>query len=190
MEKNRLQELRKKQVIYLNTLFILLVGVLLTLILTGVQSSMIYILLGITFLIPALSVQIFKKANPLLELFPAMKELHLYEREKLKKSWRNYYTASSILQVAVSLFFFSQVIVRDQSGAFIDGIPLWYLFAIPLLFLILMNNNLRLHAKKIDLKTEEQLQVYAYERRLFAIVFASVALVMIVLGSIFVILVS
>lgn len=190
MEESRLRTLRRKQMLYMNILFVISLLLFFTLVISEATAPVIYTVLGLIFLISPLSLQIVKRPNPFLLLFPGMKELFQYEKEKLGESWRNYHTSGFILQMVLSLFFFIQAMMREADAPFMEGIPSWYLIVIPLILFVMVNMNTRFHARRIDQKTEEQLKAYAYEKMLFSIVFASVALVMTVLGAIVVIMMT
>ncbi|SEN03611.1 hypothetical protein [Lihuaxuella thermophila] len=183
MEERRLNNLRRKQFIYMNLMFAVTLILLLGLVLSRASGVVVYSVLGLIFLIPAISLQISKRPHPFLQLFPGMKELIRYELDKLGNSWRRYYTSGFLLQFALSIFFFIQALIRDGNTPFMEGIPFWYLIVIPLVMLLVLNFNLRVHTRRIDQKTPEQLKVYADDKMLFSLVFASVSVVMTLLGT-------
>jgi cytochrome c biogenesis factor len=190
MEANRLQALRKKQVLYLNigfTAYILLCG---SLILARTSAVILYLGLGCLFLFSAIRLQWMKHSAPWLPRFSGMKELEQYESRKLGESWRKYYTSHFILQMVLSLFFFVQAFVRERNVPFSEVIPFWYLALMVLLLFGVGNLNLRLHARRIDRKTAEQLKAYADDKMLFSLVFASVFLVMTILGTLIVLVLT
>lgn len=190
MEESRLRTLRRKQLIYMNLVFAFTLLILLALVLSQASGAVVYTVLGIIFLIPPISLQIAKRPHPFLQFFPGMKELTRYEMEKLGDSWRRYYTSGFLLQFALSIFFFIQALMRDGKTPFTEGIPFWYLIVIPLIMLLILNLNLRFHARRMDQKTPEQLKVYADEKMLFSLIFASVSIVMTLLGTIVVIVMT
>jgi Ca2+/Na+ antiporter len=190
MEANRLQALRKKQRLYLNielVAYILIFGIL---ILAGTAAVLIYLGLGFLFFLSSIRLQWMKHAHPRLLLFPSMKELDQYESRKLGESWRKYHISQFILQMVLSLFFFVQAFVREGNVPFIEAVPFWYLAVMVLVLLWIGNVNLRLHVRRIDQKTAEQLKAYANDKMLFSIVFASVFLVMTILGTIIVLVMT
>jgi Ca2+/Na+ antiporter len=190
MEANRLQALRKKQRLYLNielVAYILIFGIL---ILAGTAAVLIYLGLGFLFFLSSIRLQWMKHAHPRLLLFPGMKELDQYESRKLGESWRKYHISQFILQMVLSLFFFVQAFVREGNVPFIEAVPFWYLAVMVLVLLWIGNVNLRLHVRRIDQKTAEQLKAYANDKMLFSIVFASVFLVMTILGTIIVLVMT
>lgn len=182
MEMQKLQELRKRQWGYTNLVFIILLALFYLLIYLELSSRAVYFLLGIAFLLVPINSWIFKRPQPWLTLFPGMKELVQYEKEKLQDSWRHYYTASAILFSVFSIFFFVQALFRSDRP-FMEGIPFWYLIVVPVILLLIGNLNIRFHIRRMDNKTPEQLKVFAYERMLFTTVFASVVLAMTLLGA-------
>jgi Ca2+/Na+ antiporter len=190
MEESRLRTLRQKQFLFTNVLYLAYILLVAGLIVSGASAFIIYSVLGTVFLISPLAIQVMKKPNPFLLLFPEMKELYEYEKEKLGSSWRSYHTANFFLQIALSIFFFIQAIFHDSSAPFMEGIPLWYFIVIPLILLYIGNMNLRFHIRRIDTKSPEQLKVYAYEKMLFSIVFASVAVGMTLIGVIVVMILT
>lgn len=183
MQMQKLQELRKRQWIYTNVVFVILLALFYLLIFFNLSSRVVYILLGIAFLIVPINSWLFKRPQPWMTLFPEMKELVQYEKEKLQDSWRQYYTASSILFLVFSIFFFIQAIFRSGHLPFIEGIPFWYFIVVPIILILIGNINFRIHIRRIDTKTPEQLKVFAYDRMLFSTVFASVVLVMTLIGA-------
>ncbi|MBA4493107.1 hypothetical protein ACFO25_07500 [Paenactinomyces guangxiensis] len=190
MEESRLRTLRRKQLLYTNLLFLVNLLIVFALIAFQAAAPVVYTVLGLIFLIPPLSLQIMKRPNPLLFYLPGMKELFQYEMDKLGSNWRRYYTSSSILLVALSVFFFVQAVMQDGNKLFMEGMPVWYLVVIPLALIYIGNMNLRFHARRLDEKTPEQLKAYAYDKMLFSLVFASVSVVMTVLGAIVVMLMT
>jgi len=186
MQKQKLQELRKRQWVYTNLVFVILLAIFYLLVLLNISSKTMYVLLGVAFLVYPLSTMLAKSPQPLVAFFPGMRELIGYEKDKLQDSWRHYYASSAILFVAFSVFFFIQAIFRPGNAPFMEGIPSWYLIAIPLVLFFIGNMNLRFHNRRIDGKSPEQLKAYALERMLFSIVFAAVVLGMTVIGAIFI----
>lgn len=178
MEQVQQKELRKKQLIYTNLIFFLYGIIAYGVIFTGSTGLVVYLVLAGIFLISPVSFFLFRTPQPLLVLFPRMKELQVYEKEKLKDAWFSYYVTNAILQVAASIFFIIQAFIRNPKLAFIEGIPVWLIFAISAILLWIGNGNQLFHAKRMDTKTYEQLKSYAEDRRTFALVFATVALIM------------
>ncbi|MCH5583823.1 hypothetical protein MK805_02425 [Shimazuella sp. AN120528] len=178
MEQTKWKELRKKQLIYTNLIFFLYAIIAYSVIFTGATGLIVYLVLAGIFLISPIGFFLFRTPGPLLLLFPGMKELLIYEKEKLKDAWFSYYFTNAILQVAATIFFIVQAFIRNPKLAFIEGIPPWIIFAISVILLWIGNGNQLFHAKRMDAKTYEQLKSYADDRRTFAMVFAIVALVM------------
>lgn len=182
MEQVQQKELRKKQLIYTNLIFLLYGVIAYGVIFTGSTGFVVYLVLAGIFLLSPVSFFLFRTPQPLLVLFPRMKELQVYEKEKLKDAWFSYYVTNAILQAAASIFFIIQAFIRNPKLAFIEGIPVWLIFAISAILLWIGNGNQLFHAKRMDTKTYEQLKSYAEDRRTFALVFATVALVMTVIA--------
>lgn len=178
MEQAQQKKLRKKQLIYMNLIFLLYGIIAYGVIFAGSTGFVVYLVLAGIFLISPVGFFLFRTSQPLLVLFPGMKELQVYEKEKLKDAWFSYYVTNAILQVAASIFFIIQAFIRNPKLAFIQGIPVWLIFAISAILLWIGNGNQLFHAKRMDSKTYEQLKSYAQDRRTFALVFATVALVM------------
>lgn len=182
MEQAQQKKLRKKQLIYMNLIFLLYGIIAYGVIFTGSTGFVVYLVLAGIFLISPVGFFLFRTPQPLLVLFPGMKELQIYEKEKLKDAWFSYYVTNAILQVAASIFFIIQAFIRNPKLAFIQGIPVWLIFAISAILLWIGNGNQLFHAKRMDTKTYKQLKSYAQDRRTFALVFATVALVMTVIA--------
>ncbi|WP_028776267.1 hypothetical protein [Shimazuella kribbensis] len=178
MDEIQLKNLRKKQWIYSNIIFLFYALLAYSVIFSGATGLVVYLVLAGIFLISPIGFFLFRTPQPLFLVFPGMKELQVYEKEKLKDAWFTYHVTFAILQVAATIFFIIQAFIRKPQIAFIEGIPYWLIFAISLVLLWLGNTNQIFHAKRIDTKTYEQLKVYAEDRRTFAMVFAVVALVM------------
>jgi hypothetical protein len=183
MDADRLRILRRKQFLYSNVIYIVLIGLFMALVLSPLSARTVCTILGVVLLISALRLQLVRRTHLLLGLLPAMKELLAYERQKLGDRWRDYYASGFFLQLVVSLFFFVQAVMRPGKIPLYEGLPRWWFIVIPVLFLLLANLNLRIHTKRIDEKTEEQLHIYAEDKRLFTLVFAGVATAFILLGS-------
>lgn len=162
----------------MNLIFLLYGIIAYGVIFAGSTGFVVYLVLAGIFLISPVGFFLFRTSQPLLVLFPGMKELQVYEKEKLKDAWFSYYVTNAILQVAASIFFIIQAFIRNPKLAFIQGIPVWLIFAISAILLWIGNGNQLFHAKRMDSKTYEQLKSYAQDRRTFALVFATVALVM------------
>jgi hypothetical protein len=178
MDEIQLKNLRKKQWIYSNVIFLFYALIAYSVIFSGMTGFLVYLVLAGIFLISPIGFFLFRTPQPLFLFFPGMKELQAYEKEKLKDAWFTYHITFAILQVAATIFFIIQAFIRKPQVAFIEGIPYWLIFAISLVLLWLGNTNQIFHAKRMDTKTYEQLKVYAEDRRTFAMVFAIVALVM------------
>lgn len=183
MLEGRLQGLRKQQVIYSNLLWVVYLAIPLSLAIWGATAPVVYSVLGVLMLVSPFWLLVLKRPNPLLLLFPGMKELARYEEEKLGEHWRRYNLSGLFLSIALSIFFFVQAVMRNGNDPFIVGIPFWYLLAVPVLVLWVANINLRFHSRRIDQKTTEQLQAYADDRILLSIIFASVLSVFAVVGA-------
>lgn len=177
MEKAHLHALRKKQLLLTNLIFLFYAIIVFAVIFSKATGLVVYLVLAVIFLISPLGLLLFRTPQPLYLLFPGMKELQTYEQTKLKDAWFSYQLTSSILQIAASIFFLIQALIRNPKLPFIEGIPYWVIFAIFVVLLWIGNGNQLFHARRIDHKTYEQLKVYTEDRRTFAIVFAIVALV-------------
>lgn len=184
IEESRLATLRKKQIVYSNILYITYMVIIFGLISVRLSAPVLYGILGGFFVIVPIILYFIKINNPLILLFPQMKEIFQYEKEKLGENWRRYYTSGFLMQVALGIFFIVQAFFRAGDGAFIDGIPMWYFIVTPIVMLVIGNVNLRFHIRRMDGKTVEQLKDYAYDKMLFSTVFFSVALVFILVGAV------
>ncbi|MBA4542663.1 MULTISPECIES: hypothetical protein [Thermoactinomyces] len=184
MDENRLCELRKKQSIYSNLFYLCIIALLFVFLLVEPAARLVYFIWGCLFVLFPLISWWMKSPNPFLHLFPEMRELYQYERDKLGEKWGAYYTSTSLLLFVVGIFFFVQAWIREGNIRFGEGISWWY-FVIVLLFLILLGNvHLRSQARRIDSKTPEELKDYASDKMLFSLVFASVAIGMTLIGTI------
>ncbi|MXQ53557.1 hypothetical protein [Shimazuella alba] len=182
MEQAHLRSLRKKQLLYTNIIFLLYGILAYGVIFSRATGLVVYLVLAAIFLISPIGFFMFRSPQPLYLLFPRMKELQTYEKNKLKDAWFSYHITFAILQVAATIFFIIQAFIRNPKLAFIDGIPYWIIFAVSAILLWIGNGNQLFHARRLDNKTYEQLKVYAADRRTFAMVFAIVALVMTVIA--------
>lgn len=178
MEQTKRNALRVKQLIYTNIIFLLYGIIAYSVIFAGATGLVVYLVLASIFLISPIGFFLLQSPQPLMLWFPGMKELHTYEKEKLKDAWFEYYLTNAILQIAAAIFFIIQAFIRNPKLAFIEGIPPWVIFAVSAVLLWIGNGNQLFHAKRLDTKTYEQLKSYAQDRRTFALVFAIVALVM------------
>jgi hypothetical protein len=184
MEQSQLKQLRKRQLVYTNIIFLFYGLITYSVIFSGARGLIVYLVLAAIFLISPIGFFAFRTPQPLYLLFPRMKELQAYEKEKLKDAWFSYHITFVILQVAAAIFFVIQAFIRHPKHAFIEGIPYWLIVAISAVLLWIGNSNQIFHNRRIDYKTYEQLKSYAEDRRVFSLVFASVALVMTVLAII------
>jgi hypothetical protein len=183
MQENRIRELRQKQLIYTNILYVCFLLFLFVFIFFKVTATAVYLLLGIFCLVSLLGSLLTKAPNPLILLFPGMKEVNRYEKEKLGERWSAYHLSSVLLLLVGGIFFFVQAWVRDGNAPFVDGMPGWYLAGAPIAFLLIANWHLLSHIKRIDKWSAEKLRAYAGEKMLFSVVFVSVVLGMTVLGT-------
>lgn len=188
MEKNQLTNLRKKQIIYTNLIYFGYFLLVVVLLLAQASAFIVYSVLGVIFLLSPISLWLTKRPNPLLLLFPQMKDLIDYEREKLGEVSRRYFISGMILQLILSGFCFFQAIIRGNV-LFIEGIPWWYLLIVFLLLTYIGNLNLRFHIRRFDQKNTKELSVYAKDQTLFTLVFAVVFIVFAVIGSFLVLVV-
>src|SRR4051812_43433035 len=113
MKQVQQKELRKKQLIYMNLVFFLYGIIAYGVIFTGSTGFVVYLVLAGIFLLSPVSFFLFRTPQPLLVLFPRMKELQVYEKEKLKDAWFSYYVTNAILQAAASIFFIIQAFIRN-----------------------------------------------------------------------------
>lgn len=181
MDKEKLQELRKRQRVYLNLFLFLYMGIVIGLILVlNATRGDIYELLGVSFL-AAVVVQWVGKKKP-SSLLSSMRKLGVWEREKLGESWRTYYLPGTILRVILAVYFFMQAKVYSGNSPFRYEIPRWYLIVIPLILLWVANLNMAFHARRIDTKTPDELKQYSQEKMLFTKIFAAVSSVIGLIG--------
>ncbi|MBA4547779.1 hypothetical protein H1R82_08215 [Thermoactinomyces intermedius] len=189
MDPAKRNELRKKQRIYTNVLILVYLGILALLALAQLSSLVIYTLLGVLCFLVAISSFWLKTFHPTLLLFPGMKELIRYEKEKLGETWKKYHLSSVILAVVLGVFFLGQAWFR-QDLYFLEGIPVWYIAVFIVGVFLIGNLSLFAHARRFDRLSEEQIRVHAAERSLFTVIFACVVLGMTLLGSVFILLIS
>lgn len=178
MEESRIRLLRRRQIIYTNLLFLIYAGVVFGFILTGATTPIVYLILAVIFLISPISL-LFRSPNLLLLLFPSMRELANYEKEKLGDQWLRYQLSFVLIQLGASIIFFIQTAIRPHV-VFMDGIPIWYFIVIPLILLILANSSERSHARRIDNHNYEELKSYTADRILLTTIFTSIAMVVMV----------
>ncbi|SDZ24773.1 hypothetical protein [Thermoactinomyces sp. DSM 45892] len=183
MEDTQLRSLRRKELLYTNILFIVYAVVIFGLILGRASTPFVYTVLAVIFAISPLSMIVFHRSNVLYLMFPGMNELLCYEKEKLGDQWLRYQLSNVYLQVAVSLFFLIQAIIRP-AHPFVNGLPLWYFLVVPAVLWTLGNLNIRSQARRIDRSDYEQLKIYTGDRVLFTSIFSIVALV--ITGVVFV----
>ncbi len=181
MEETLRRRLQKKQMLYTNMIYLICVLIVFLLVLFQASSGVVYSTLGIIFLLSPISLWFTQHPNPLLFLFPDMKSLIHDEKERLGEVRRIYYTSGALLQLALSGFCFVQALIRG-STPFIQGIPWWYLVVAVLALFYIGNLNLRFHHRRLAQKSQQELTVYAKDRALFSIVFASVFLFFVVVG--------
>lgn len=182
MEKTLRRRLQKKQALYTNIIYLIYILIVLLFILSRASAFVVYSILGIIFLLSPISLWLTQHPNPLLLLFPGMKPLIDDEKERLGDVGRTYYLSGALLQLALSGFCFVQAFLRG-TAPFIEGIPWWYWFAAALALFYIGNLNLRFHHRRLDQKSQEELAVYAKDRALFSVVFASVFLFFVVVGA-------
>jgi hypothetical protein len=190
MEQAHLHELRKKQLLITNLVFLFYAIIAYGLIFSRVTGLVLYIVMAVIFLILPIGLLFFRVPQPLHLVFPKMRELQRYEQEKLKDVWFSYYTSSMILHIAATIFFIIQAIIRNPKLPFIEGIPIWYIIGISIILLWVGNSNQIFHTRRIDQKSYEQLKIYASDKRTFALVFAIVALTATVLAILVVTIMS
>lgn len=188
MEKQQLKKLRKKQMIYTNLIYLLYMFIIVILIFIQASAMIVYSILGVIFLISPVSLFFNKRPNPILQIFPGMKKLIDYERQKLGEISRKYFMAGAVLQILLSGFCFFQAMIRG-SVSFIEGIPWWYLLMAAILLIYIGNLNLRFHIRRFDQKDAQALSVYAKDQALFTFVFAAVFLVFVIIGAFLVLVV-
>lgn len=182
MTEGKLRSLRKTQLLMHNIAYVLYGVLLAILIIVGASGPVVYGVLAILLLITPLTIWFFKKTHPLYAFVPSLRELETYEKEKLQGAWQKFYSGSSLLQVAMSLFFVVQVIIRDSQRPFIDGLPIAYFIVVCIAFLVLANWNDWSNAARVDQKTTEQLQSFTDDRFLMTVIFGGVALIMTGIG--------
>ncbi|RAL25828.1 hypothetical protein [Thermoflavimicrobium daqui] len=190
MEASLLKELRKKQWIYQNIIFLVYTILFLVLVFSGVSSLIVFLVLG-GFLILSAVIRYFTKRPYLfLTIFPGMREIEKYERDKLGNAWLKFFAPSMILPITVGLVLFIQALFRGKQTPFISGIPIWYFIIAWILLIYIGNMNLRFHIRRMDQSSAETIREYAQEKMTFAILFTIVVLIMSSIGAIYVALVS
>lgn len=174
MDQVRLTEFRKKQWLYTNIIYLLYLCIICFFIMIKVSGWVVYVFVGMIFFISAVAGFFFKIGNPILLLFPGMRDISNYERGKLGEAWRQYHLVTLLLQLLLALFSFSQAWVKGQQVGFLQGIPLWYWIVAVLLLVYMGNLNLRFHIRRFDQKSNAQLVEFAKDQSLFTLILIGV----------------
>ncbi|SHE65545.1 hypothetical protein SAMN05444392_102244 [Seinonella peptonophila] len=186
MKKDDLQRLRKQQWFYINGLYLFYIVILCLLLAFQASAFIVYTLIGIVFLLQSMPTLIFATGNPLLAIFPPMRTIWQYEREKLGVVWRRYYLSQSLLQILVALFAFVQAWLRWGQATFLEGVPIWYIVIAVIVLIYIGNLNQHLHIRRFDQMEQAKLIELAKDRSLFTMILAAIFLVFLVVGTILV----
>jgi hypothetical protein len=185
MEASQLKELRKKQRIYQNILFVIYFLLFLGFLYFEVSSLVVFITLGTILILAGIMILITNRTGFVLRLFPNMKELYEYELDKLGKARKKYYAPSVILSMVAAVILFMQAIFRASEKPLIEQVPIWYFLVVFAVILYTANMNLRIHIRRVDTQSEEKLVEYAQEKLLFTIILSVIILLFVGVGGLY-----
>ncbi len=185
MEATHLKELRKKQQIYQNILFVIYFLLFLGFLFFEVSSLVVFITLGTILILAGIVILITNRTNFVLRFFPDMKELHEYELKKLGKARKKYYATNVILSLVAAIILFLQAIFRASDKPLIDQVPIWYFLIIFVVIVYTANMNMRIHIRRVDTQSEEKLVEYAREKLIFTIILSVIVLLFVGLAGFF-----
>jgi hypothetical protein len=184
MEANRLKQLRKKQMLFLNGVLVLALLVLFGVI-VGVEPSAtdVYRVLSVL-MIGFVLIELFSMLWPERFKFFAgpsfMQELLAYEREKLGKQQDN---KARIIRVGLQLFLASQFLVysvtRANKPMVIDDMAAFLKFYIPvnLVILLVLNLSILYRSYSIDHAGSDQLRWHTLQMLVAGVVLGVLMLV-------------
>lgn len=161
MDDLRLRKLRTTQFI-LSNLFILVAAIPILLFISTYSLAIFQRIIGVVILVTAIMNMISKSLNfNLFGLFPSMRELMKYEKEKLGKEYRKIRWTQFSAQLFVALMLLFQSFFQHTPDITFS-VQETMLFTIPVLIITVIGINIGLvyHVKKIDNGTEETLKGY------------------------------
>jgi hypothetical protein len=166
MDDLRLRKLRTTQFILINS-FILVALTTFTLFTTifisNYSLAIFQRISGVVILVTAIMNMISKSLNfNLLGLFPSMRELMKYEKEKLGKEFFKIRWTQFSVQLFVALMLLFQSFFQHTPQNVTFSVQEYMLFIIPFLLILMIGINIGLvyHVKKIDKGTVETLKGY------------------------------
>lgn len=148
MTSYEIKKLRVRQLLLLNgsILFFLAASYILQ-ILIDITYSQMFIFLGIVTLIQ--SILGWVKRNSAKSIFPYIKQVAIYEKEKMGNEWSKQRTVGSIWTLLVSSILFFNAYFHSDSGEILKIEPM-FLFFLTIAILALINISMIIHSRKVD----------------------------------------
>ncbi|NHN33376.1 hypothetical protein [Paenibacillus agricola] len=172
MDPARLKKLRILQFIWTNS-FILVAISTFTLLINMYSLSAFQRVVGIIILVVAIF-SMLKKTTDLniYGLFPSMRELMKYEKNKLGNEYQKMRWTQIASQLFISVMFLAQSFLQHPPNTADFSLKDTMLITIPVVLVLLVAVNIGLvyHAKKVDLGTNESLKGYTKKSMLIGLV--------------------
>jgi len=166
-----LKKLRFKQIIILNIMYVLLIG-LVAIFLIFIKSLKYFsFMAGAICLSSFIIGMIIRKRGELMEIIvPSMKPLFDYERDKLGVEYWILKKRQLIIQALLAVMMvFQGITISNNNLSVYDKPNLYILLSIALLMLAVLNISSYFHIKKVD-KSNTELKGYANRTMLYGII--------------------
>lgn len=161
MTRERLAYLRKKELIYLNGVFLVVLILMYLILYVSGDFSVFFFFAGSVICLQGVGVLLLK-GRSFLSLFPEMDELEIYKEKKMGAEWKSHQRMAmvsaaflifgSIFMIGQSLFVFSET----EIDFFLMGFAL--LFFPLLISVIVINIGYYFYNRRFDRVTTEKLQ--------------------------------
>lgn len=164
IEVKRLRSLRRKQYIITNIFNIIMVTIFFVLLLNEISLNKIMICLGVFIFLTPMFERWFDRL--IYILFPYLKELSIYEEEKLGEEWDKMKTSNNVTNFIVGTLLILDGI-KNHSVIRPEELSLRVMILVYFIFIILINSSLFFHNRKIDKGNINSLKGYTRKQILF-----------------------
>ncbi|NIK11656.1 hypothetical protein [Alkalibacillus almallahensis] len=169
LPESDLKQMRTKQILVTNALFILLMAIFVVLVtLVDMRMTLFFLVLGVSLL--SQSIVGFIKKQPIKSLVPIFNRVANYEQQKLGDEWEKQRKIGHFTNLLVSmLMLFQAYIYHGSKNYYIQMDIIIWAFLLTL-FLVVINISMIIHIRKVD-RASTKLEFKGYSWRSFLVAF-------------------
>ncbi|WP_411954859.1 hypothetical protein ACKXGF_03345 [Alkalibacillus sp. S2W] len=169
LPESDLKQMRTKQILVTNALFILLMTIFVVLVtLVDMRMTLFFLVLGVSLL--SQSIVGFIKKQPIKSLVPIFNRVANYEQQKLGDEWEKQRKIGHFTNLLISmLMLFQAYIYHGSTNYYIQMDIIIWAFLLTL-FLVVINISMIIHIRKVD-RASTKLEFKGYSWRSFLVAF-------------------